>query len=284
MTTPGTITFVANVGEEGLGDLRGVKALFNETLKEQIDRFVSIDNAGFYVGTIGVGSYRYRFTFKGPGGHSFADFGIPSPASALGRAVTKIADLRVPRDPWTTFNVGRIGGGTSVNAIPAESWMEVDIRSSDAEQLAALDRRVLQAVNAGVTEENVRWNRPNAITVVRELVGDRPAGTTPENAPIVLTALAAARSVGAEAPFSQSSSDANLPMSLKIPAISDRRRWSLDELTRAHRVIRLDRKLARNAVALLMTIAARALKAWPQEATPTSEFFEMRKIRCPLMR
>src|SRR5262249_54992916 len=137
--TPGTITFVANVGEEGLGDLRGMKALFSETMKDQIDRFVSIDNADPEGTVIGVGSRRYRITFKGPGGHSFAEFGLPNPANALGRAIARIAEFRVSESPRTTFNVGRIGGGTSVNAIPAEAWMEVDLRSADSSALAALD-------------------------------------------------------------------------------------------------------------------------------------------------
>src|SRR5215470_8497159 len=106
--TPGTITFVADVGEEGLGDLRGMKALFGETMKGQIDRFVSIDNADPHVTVIGVGSHRYRITFKGPGGHSFAEFGMPNPANALGRAIAKIAEFHVTDDARTTFNVGRI--------------------------------------------------------------------------------------------------------------------------------------------------------------------------------
>ena len=109
--TPGTVTFVANVGEEGLGDLRGMKALFSETLSGQIDHFVSIDNGGNHISTVGIGSRRYRITFKGPGGHSLGDFGLPSPVGALGRAVAKIAEFQVPGAPRTTFNVGRIGGG-----------------------------------------------------------------------------------------------------------------------------------------------------------------------------
>ncbi len=218
--TPGTVTFVANVGEEGLGDLRGMKALFGETLKDQIDRFVSIDNAGIHISIVGVGSHRYRMTFKGPGGHSFAQFGLPNPANALGRAVAKIADLQVPADPRTTFNVGRIGGGTSVNAIPSEAWMEVEVRSSDAAHLAAIDARIQQAIDAAVREENARWGKSAVLTVVKELVGDRPPGAVAQDAPIVQTARAVARAVDVEADFSESSSDANLAMSLKIPAIT----------------------------------------------------------------
>jgi hypothetical protein len=128
--TPG-ITFVGTVGEEGLGDLRGVKQLFDDTLKGTIDRFVSIDGAGLGITTAAVGSLRYRVTFKGPGGHSFGAFGLSNPIHALGRAMSAIADFQVPSDPKTTFNVGRIGGGTSVNSIPFEAWMEVDMRSTD---------------------------------------------------------------------------------------------------------------------------------------------------------
>jgi acetylornithine deacetylase/succinyl-diaminopimelate desuccinylase-like protein len=219
--TPGSITFVANVGEEGLGDLRGMKTLFNETLKGQVDRFVSIDGPGLHVTHIAVGSHRYRMTFKGPGGHSFGAFGLPNPANALGRAVAKIAEIQVPSQPRTTFNVGRIGGGTSVNAIPAEAWMEVDMRSSDPSTLSALDARIQAAVDASVAEENRRWKSTGKITVVKELVGDRPAGSVATNSPIVQTVQAVARAVLAAAvPFSEGSTDANLPMSLNIPAVA----------------------------------------------------------------
>jgi tripeptide aminopeptidase len=218
--TPGTVTFVADVGEEGLGDLRGMKALFGETLKGQIDRFVTIDNGDNHVTIVSIGSHRYRMTFTGPGGHSFADFGVPNPANALGRAVAKIAEFRVPDSPTTTFNVGRIGGGTSVNAIPSEAWMEVEVRSSDTKSLADMDARLEQAMERAVAEENTRWGRPNVVKAVKELVGDRPAGSISENAPIVQTAVAVARAVGVSSGFGEGSSDANLPMSLKIPAIA----------------------------------------------------------------
>jgi acetylornithine deacetylase/succinyl-diaminopimelate desuccinylase-like protein len=219
--TPGSITFVANVGEEGLGDLRGMKALFNETMKGQIDRFVSIDGPGMHVTHIAVGSHRYRMTFKGPGGHSFGAFGLPNPANALGRAIAKIAEIQVPSQPRTTFNVGRIGGGTSVNAIPAEAWMEVDLRSSDPSTLASLDARIQAAVDAGVAEENRRWKSEGKISVTKELVGDRPAGSISTGSPIVQTVQAAARAVlGVAVPFSEGSTDANFPLSLNIPAVA----------------------------------------------------------------
>lgn len=217
---PGTITFVANVGEEGLGDLRGVKQLFNDTLKDQIDRFVSIDGTGVHVTNVAVGSHRYRVTFKGPGGHSFGAFGLANPMGAMGRAIAKIQELQVPKQPKTTFNVGRVGGGTSVNSIPFEAWMELDMRSSDPASLAAVDANIQKAIDTAVVEENARWNSPGKITVVKELVGDRPAGSTPENSAIVRTGLATATALGFSANLGEGSTDSNLPMSLKIPAIT----------------------------------------------------------------
>jgi acetylornithine deacetylase/succinyl-diaminopimelate desuccinylase-like protein len=218
--TPRTITFAANVGEEGLGDLRGVKELFAGPMKDQIDRFVSIDNAGIVITNRAIGSHRYRVTFKGPGGHSFSAFGTANPAGALGRAIAKISDFQVPGQPRTTFTIGRIGGGTSVNSIPFEAWMEVDMRSSDVAALAALDDKFQKAVDAAVAEENARWGNRATITVVKDLVGDRPAGSTPSTAPIVQTAQAVARALGLDAPFADGSTDANVPMSLRIPAIT----------------------------------------------------------------
>jgi len=217
---PGTITFVANVGEEGLGDLRGVKELFNATLKDQIDRFVSIDGTGIHVTNVAVGSHRYRVTFKGPGGHSFGAFGMANPMGAMGRAIAKIQEIQVPKQPKTTFNVGRIGGGTSVNSIPFEGWMELDMRSSDPASLAAVDASIQKAIDAAVAEENARWGKPGTITVTKELVGDRPAGSTPENSPIVRNGLATATVLGFNANLGEGSTDSNTPMALKVPAIT----------------------------------------------------------------
>jgi acetylornithine deacetylase/succinyl-diaminopimelate desuccinylase-like protein len=218
--TQGTITFVADVGEEGLGDLRGMKALFDETLKGQIDRFVSIDGSGIGVTRVAVGSHRYRMTFKGPGGHSFGAFGLANPIHAMGRAIAMIAEVQVPSNPKTTFNVGRVGGGTSVNSIPFEGWFEVDMRSSDKASLAAVDAKVQAAVDSAVVQENRRWNHPGMITVEKKLVGDRPAGNTPADAPIVRTALAVAGALGKTVTPGEGSTDSNYPMSLGLPAIT----------------------------------------------------------------
>ena len=218
--TPGSITFAANVGEEGLGDLRGVKELFHVTLKGQIDRFVSIDGTGVHVTNVAVGSHRYRATFKGPGGHSFGAFGLANPMGAMGRAIAKIQEMHVPERPKTTFNVGRVGGGTSVNSIPFEAWMEVDMRSSDAASLAAVDATFQKVVDAAVLEENQRWGKPGVITAVKELIGVRPAGSTPESSPIVKVGLAGATVLGFSASLGEGSTDSNIPMSLNVPSIT----------------------------------------------------------------
>src|SRR5688500_10934664 len=169
--TPGTITFVGDVGEEGLGDLRGVKYLFQEGMKGQIDRFVSIDGTGLGLTHIAVGSLRYRVTFKGPGGHSYGAFGMVNPIHALGRAMARVADFEVPREPKTTFNVGCIGGGTSVNAIPYEAWAEVDMRSADPASLQSLDAKFHKAVDDAVADENTRWGS-RQLTVEKTVVGN----------------------------------------------------------------------------------------------------------------
>ena len=219
--TPGTITFVADVGEEGLGDLRGMKMLFNETLKGQVDKFVSIDDAGSHITNGGVGSYRYRITYKGPGGHSYGAFGIANPIHALGRAIETISNFQVPAKPKTTFSVGRIGGGTSVNAIAFEAWMEVDMRSEDMVPLNEEDKKFNAAVQGALAAENKRWNNKSPLTVTVDRVGFRPAGITPESNPIVQTALSVNKAMGIEKTEPRASStDSNFPMSLKIPAIT----------------------------------------------------------------
>lgn len=218
--TPGTITFVANVGEEGLGDLRGVKRLFDHELAGTIDRFVSVDGTGLDLTAIAVGSLRYRVTFKGPGGHSYGAFGLANPVHALGRAIARISDLQVPQSPKTTFNVGRIGGGTSVNSIPFEAWMEVDMRSADAASLKALDAGFHKAVDLALAEENERWNNNGRLTVEKKLVGTRPGGRVAPDSPIVQSALSVARALGVETAVGEGSTDANIGISLGIPAVT----------------------------------------------------------------
>jgi acetylornithine deacetylase/succinyl-diaminopimelate desuccinylase-like protein len=218
--TPGTITFAADTGEEGLGDLRGTKNLFDDSLKGQIDKFLSVDGTGLSIENVGVGSYRYRATFKGPGGHSYGSFGMANPIQAMGRAIAKIDSFQVPNNPKTTFNVGRVGGGTSVNAIPFECWMEVDMRSAGKQALEPLNTKYQAAIQAAVEEENRRWNGRGPVTVANELVGVRPAGSTPADSAIVLTALAVTKLLGAAGALREGSSDSNVPMNMGIPALT----------------------------------------------------------------
>lgn len=220
IATNGTIIFVANVGEEGLGDLRGVKHLFQTELKGRITHFISVDGTGTRTTNAGVGSNRYRVTFKGPGGHSYGAFGLPSPIHALGRAIEKISRFEVPQTPKTTFTVGRIECGTSVNAIAHTAWMEVDMRSESGVALAKLDAQFQWAVREALQEENDFWKHEKRLTVDVALVGKRPVGDQSADAPIVKAAVAADAALGLKSQFGASSTDANIPMSLGIPAIT----------------------------------------------------------------
>jgi acetylornithine deacetylase/succinyl-diaminopimelate desuccinylase-like protein len=220
MQTHGTITFAGTVGEEGLGDLRGVKHLFGEELKGQIDRFVSVDGTGLSITHVAVGSYRYRISFKGTGGHSFGAFGMANPIHALGRAIARISDFQVPEQPRTTFNVGRIGGGTSINSIAYEAWMEVDMRSSDSASLDAVDRQFHAAVNGALDAENARWKGTGRLTVAVDRVGTRPAGRLPEDSPIVQTSIAVTRALGLAVSLREGSTDSNVPIHFNIPAVT----------------------------------------------------------------
>jgi len=218
--TDGTIIFVANVGEEGLGDLRGVRHLFNEELKGRATHFISVDGVGLDITNTAVGVVRYRATFRGPGGHSYGAFGLPSPIHAMGRAIEKISGFEVPKQPKTTFNVGKLEGGTSVNSIAHTAWMEVDMRSESAAELDQLEARFKQTIQAAVDEENrVRPNK-TPITVELKVVSQRPAGLQSPNSPIVITALTAASSLGIKPRLHSGSTDSNIPISLKIPAIT----------------------------------------------------------------
>ena len=217
--TVGDILFVGNVGEEGPGDLRGIKAIFRDY--PDIDGFVSIDGSGLTrMTTGGTGSRRFAVEFTGPGGHSFSAFGMVSAIHAMGRAITRIGDLQVPQTPRTTFTVGTVTGGTSVNSIAADAMFELDMRSNDAAELARLEARVREVTAQAVAEENARWNN-GEITVNFRLIGDRPTGSTAPEHPLVQVAALAFEAV--DSPLEAlrtSSTDSNIPMSLGVPAIT----------------------------------------------------------------
>jgi acetylornithine deacetylase/succinyl-diaminopimelate desuccinylase-like protein len=220
IATVGDILFVGTVGEEELGNLRGVKALFRDN--KDIDGFISIDGLGITrVVNQATGSHRYEFIFRGPGGHSFQEFGLPSAIHAMGRAIAKISELQTPADPRTTFTVGTVVGGTSVNAIAAEARMAVDMRSDSTEELLKLEARLLDQVKQAVVEENARW-KSDKIAVETKLIGDRPAGIVAMDSPIVQATQRAVAAV-TRAPrvtFAGSSTDSNMAMSLGIPAVT----------------------------------------------------------------
>ena len=216
----GDLIFCGNVGEEGLGDLRGIKHIF-KTMGNQIDGFLSVDGTG--VGSLtfdGTGSYRYKVIFSGTGGHSMGAFGIPNCIHAFCRAGAKIADIQVPSNPKTTFNIGVVHGGTSVNSISSNVEILIDMRSNDIEALNELDKNVLAALEAGCAEENARWNHPNEkVTVTIERVGTRPAGNQNKGDPLPLACITCCEVCGFNTMISEGgSTDCNIPINLGIPA------------------------------------------------------------------
>jgi acetylornithine deacetylase/succinyl-diaminopimelate desuccinylase-like protein len=223
ITTGRDILFVGNVGEEGEGDLRGIRFLLSTgKYKDRITQVVAIDgNEPDVITRGGVGSRRYRVSFKGPGGHSYGAFGLVNPAFAMGGAIARFSKVQVPSAPKTTYSIGVVSGGTSVNAIPSEVRMDVDMRSESCDELRKLDAAFLRIVADAVAEENAaRSTKEGAITVDPKLIGERPCGETPLASPLVATAAAAVAAFDGTPSYSFSSTDANIPMSLGIPAIT----------------------------------------------------------------
>jgi acetylornithine deacetylase/succinyl-diaminopimelate desuccinylase-like protein len=217
----GRVIFVANVGEEGPGNSRGAHWLFEHEFKNQINYFVSVDGIGSDITTRAVGSHRYTVTVSGPGGHSYSDFGVPNPTHALGRAIARISDLTVPAQPRTTFNVGIIRGGTSVNSIAMQAQMDIDMRSESPDALADIDRRIHTAITSAVADEMKRWPDSRVkLQVKYDTIGIRPTGGQSDDSPIVNVARAAGQFVGFKPNTNANSTDANVPMALGIPAIT----------------------------------------------------------------
>lgn len=221
--TVGSILFVATVGEEGEGNLRGVRYLFTESeWHDRITAFVSFDGPGVErITNRALGSRRYRVQLAGSGGHSWGDFGVANPVHALGRAIAKLASYPLPLEPKTTFNVGRIEGGSSINAIPEFAMMDVDLRSVEEDELLRLDAFFRRAVREATDEENAaRRKRNHPLELNLKLIGERPSGQTSSDNLLVQLALKATRSLGFAATLDQASTDSNLPISLGIPAIT----------------------------------------------------------------
>jgi acetylornithine deacetylase/succinyl-diaminopimelate desuccinylase-like protein len=232
------ILFVGTVGEEGMGNLRGVRHLFSEgEYRDRIGAFYSIDGSDPARVTHGaVGSKRYRAVFRGPGGHSYGAFGLVNPMVAMSAAVVELYKVKPPTEPKTTFAASVTGGGTSVNAIPGEVFMDFDMRSADAKALADLEQKFHAIIGEAVAAENAaRSTKSGPVTAELKLLGDRPAGQTPVEADIVGYTEAAVRAAGFEPQLNASSTDSNVPMSLGIPAVTisptagGERSHSLDE-------------------------------------------------------
>jgi len=223
LKTHDTILFMANVGEEGNGDLNGVRYLFKESPhRNRLRAFISIDGTSpARITTGGTGVKRYLVTLHGPGGHSYGNFGRPSSIHAAGRIIDHMADWEVPKVPKTTFNVGRISGGTSVNAIAEECSFEVDLRSEDPGMLDKIEVKLLEAVRLGTEDENkARAESKMSLKAETKLIGNRPTGTTSESSPLVQSARWAATATGHKPELAFQSTDSNLPISLGIPAIT----------------------------------------------------------------
>jgi acetylornithine deacetylase/succinyl-diaminopimelate desuccinylase-like protein len=223
LQTEGSLLFVGTVGEEGEGDLRGVRHLLTAgEWAGKVTAFVSFDGPGVdRITNQALGSRRYRVDLNGCGGHSWGDFGVANPVHALGRAIAKLAAYPVPSEPRTTFNVGRIEGGSSINAIPATATMDVDLRSSKLDELLRLDAFFRRSVREAVEEENSsRRKGHQPLQLNLKLIGERPSGETPADSRLVETALDATRIVGVTPSLNQASTDSNLPISLGIPAVT----------------------------------------------------------------
>jgi len=221
-----TILFVADVGEEGEGNLRGMRALV-DAYKKRLKYVIALDgSATEYVTTAALASRRVEIALSGPGGHSWSDFGVPNPIHAMGRGIARFVAARVPESPRTSFNIGEIEGGTSVNSIPSRALMKVDQRSESEAELAKLENFLRDSIQSGIDEEmsaaRERGMAGNAsmLDLKISVLGIRPAGELPDNSPLLAALLAADTRVGNRSRHERSSTDANIPLSVGIPAIS----------------------------------------------------------------
>jgi acetylornithine deacetylase/succinyl-diaminopimelate desuccinylase-like protein len=217
-----TILFVADVGEEGEGNLRGMRALV-EAYRSKLKAVVVLDGSGTdHVTTKALASRRLEALISGPGGHSWSDFGMPNPINAMVRGSVRFINTKVPVSPRTTFNIGQIEGGTSVNSIPHEARIKVDIRSESEDELVRLDSALRECIAAGVRDEmeSARGRSKGKLEWKVDLLGSRPGGELAADSPLLAALRAADDAVGNQSRVERSSTDANIPLSLGIDAIS----------------------------------------------------------------
>jgi acetylornithine deacetylase/succinyl-diaminopimelate desuccinylase-like protein len=215
------IVFIGNVGEEGEGDLRGMRHIFEQPRwLESIGVTVVLDGAGTdTIITEGLGSRRYEVTVRGSGGHSWSDFGIPNPVVALAKIIDRFSQTSVPANPKTTFNIGTVQGGTSVNSIPQSATMRVDTRSASVEQLDRLERALREAVKESVNEANGR-KKHQALTTDLRVIGNRPAADLPSDSHLLKMIRAVDTHLNNNSRLQRASTDANIPLSLGREAIA----------------------------------------------------------------
>jgi acetylornithine deacetylase/succinyl-diaminopimelate desuccinylase-like protein len=216
------ILFVGNVGEEGEGDLRGMRALFSDSkYKDKIERMLVLDGAGNdTIVTQGLGSHRFEVIVKGPGGHSWTDFGVPNAIVILARAIAKFSETVVPADPRTSFNVGTISGGTSVNSIPEVASARVDIRSASAEEITKVEKALKTAVESAVREAPATRGKKQSVTYEIKPIGSRPAAELASDARILKVVRTVDHFLNIKSQIRRASTDANIPLSLGREAIS----------------------------------------------------------------
>ena len=215
------VEFIATTGEEGIGDLRGAKHYFANRGRGA-HAMIALDGAGDErIIHRALGSRRFRVSYSGPGGHSWAAFGVANAVHAAAGAAARLAALALPPIPRTTLSVGRIGGGLSVNSIPDSAWLEIDLRSTSAAQLDELERTIHRVAQTAAEEENdKRAIGTRALAVQIEAIGSRPCGETPAEHALVQSAVQATRLVGRRPDLALASTDANVPISQGIPAIA----------------------------------------------------------------
>jgi tripeptide aminopeptidase len=219
--TTKTIVLAGDVGEEGEGNLRGIRALV-ESYGSRLSAVIAVDGASTeHITTQGIASHRFEIAITGPGGHSWSDFGAPNPITALSRGIVKFSAQPVPEDPRSSYNFGMIEGGTSINSIPSRAAVKVDLRSEDEAEVSKMERALRDAMQSGAREEmSAARDEQQTLRVIIRSIGSRPAGKLPDNAPLLETLRNVDRFLGNRSRLERSSTDANIPLSLNIPAVS----------------------------------------------------------------